>query len=730
MNLAITGFYGSIFVLIILLMRFALRRRLIRRVFVILWDIAAVRFLLPWELPSFFSIYRLFPNPPANMGAGVILPPAQPVISAQTVTAAATSAGTPAAELWPVIWAAGALLCAGIFAALYLRWLPRFRTSLPLFNEYIRVWLQKHPLRRRIDVRYSEYITAPLTYGILRPVILLPKAMIPEDTESLEYILTHEYIHIRRFDAVRKLLYMAAACAAWYNPLVWIMYVAASRDIEISCDEAVVTTCSSTRYARLLIQLEAQKPGAAVFGSSFSRNAMTERIRAIMRAKKQTVFSLILAGALIICVSTALATSPPQEVTQLTQETVYEEQDLISYVDDDGTTWWSSDGGNTFEPLSEKEAQERLQNPEIEWWTEEEYAAWLEEEKVRLQALLGTEAWTNTAGEFTWTQEKIDEAVALYEETLEQIRNGARISRSINGSDADTLIQYADDAAALHTAEYAQFGLEASDDALFYKGERVRYFEDCTELEPGQYAERQIYYDQEGTADIRTVWEERPNADGSMNPFGHLTDIIKIPAKEVEARIDAHLAAEAEDTVVIAAEDVPLETLLAPYTAFGLTYENRPEALRMYWQGKPVHGLYDPQTGRWFANNMNGSDLGSSAVDLEAQYENGRLTGLQEAEHGQTAVFTETAVAEGEEAEPGVPFETIFEQYASLGLQYERISAASTGYNLYYDGKPVNRFADEGPNGSFTFDSADQKHQGITLQVLYSGGKPAALVQK
>jgi len=60
------------------------------------------------------------------------------------------------------------------------------------------------------------------------------------DEEKPNYILTHEFIHIKRFDYAWKLLFAAAVCVHWFNPLVWLMYILANRDIELACDEKVL----------------------------------------------------------------------------------------------------------------------------------------------------------------------------------------------------------------------------------------------------------------------------------------------------------------------------------------------------------------------------------------------------------------------------------------------------------------------------------------------------------
>ena len=123
-------------------------------------------------------------------------------------------------------------------------------------------------------------------------------------------------------------------------------------------------------------------------------------------------------------------------------DTTHEESTLMSYVDPaDGRTYYSFDGGKTFEPLTDAEFEARFPTPNVEWWTYDEYKAWLDKEKVQLQSLLGEEAWTSSDGSFIWTQEKIDETIALYEGILEDMKNGVMYSKNVDDQD-DVLLSY------------------------------------------------------------------------------------------------------------------------------------------------------------------------------------------------------------------------------------------------------------------------------------------------
>ena len=151
----------------------------------------------------------------------------------------AVSVATPSALPVIIVWLTGMCACSLIFLIVYLKCYREFKTSLPARNDSTMRWLQEHELRRTVQIRQSDRIQAPLTYGVFRPVILLPKSINWTDEAGLKAILTHEFTHVRRFDSLAKLVLTAAVCVHWFNPLVWVMYALANRDIELACDEAV-----------------------------------------------------------------------------------------------------------------------------------------------------------------------------------------------------------------------------------------------------------------------------------------------------------------------------------------------------------------------------------------------------------------------------------------------------------------------------------------------------------
>lgn len=161
-----------------------------------------------------------------------------------------------------------------------------------------------------------------MTYGLFRPVILLPEELMHLKEEKMEYILQHEYQHICRFDEIWKFLMVLAVCLHWFNPMVWIMYYILSRDIELACDESVLTyfgAAAKRPYAQILLEMSEEKPLFKPLFNAFGRNATEERIRAIMKYKKKTFVTIVISATLITMVACGFATSkqPNGEVPEV-----------------------------------------------------------------------------------------------------------------------------------------------------------------------------------------------------------------------------------------------------------------------------------------------------------------------------------------------------------------------------------------------------------------------------
>ena len=707
MSLLEMSFSGAILVLMIVVVRAVAIHRFPKKIFLALWIMAVVRLLVPFSVPvpvsSPMGAYSPAAENTVDPGTVHIAVseshlPASGVVTGgyQSVTAdnaPQAAQAVPSVSVWTALWIAGMTVLAGIFLLSYVKSKQEFRTALPLRNENIAKWLNEHRLKRKIEIRQFSGITAPMTYGLFRPVILLPQNTDLDNKQQLEYILFHEYVHIRHCDTALKFLATVALCVHWFNPLVWVLYILFNRDIELTCDECVIRRFGAdnrSAYARTLISMEERKSFIAPFCNNFSKNAIEERIVSIMKTKKSSAAALFAAGVVVTVAAGAFITSVQANEnnnasagqsggtslsfvqtnegsfsaavgSEITATSI-----TITKVGEDGVTYYSRDGGQTWTALTDEELEQYFSITGIEWWTYEEYAEWLENEKVQLQSMIGERGWTSGRGDFVWTQEIVDEAIAMYEGILEDIKNGMLYSKAIYGENDQVVMSfYPADIQEIHEgtataadfSEYAPFGLEWDEDkqALFFNGERVRYFCDGAEIDGGmaiylEYADAEL----KGEIDVHTVRERVDNGDGSYDLMGPLTGLEKYSQEEFDARtfnsssgeFSGVFQSDALETVITMEKDAT-EELLKDYAPFGLSWEIDPVTgeLSMSWQGKPVHSVFDGEKAVWIANNLYGHDLGDDAIDLEAVYEQGRLVGLQETQslHGVETSFTISA---------------------------------------------------------------------------------------
>lgn len=319
------SFGGAVLIAAVLLLRRALLYRVPKWTFLLLWLAALCRLLIPFTLPSRFSVYtgaaravRFFEEntpavssearPPA-IDPGIFREDGRTVPTVPAVPAAAPEK-EPASPL-SAVYLTGASLCGLFFAAAYLRGLRRFRGAKAVTSGFLTRWQREHPTLLPVEIKSCAAVNAPLAYGLLRPVVLLPQNTDWSDEDRLACVLTHEYIHIRRGDLGWKLLLTAALCLHWFNPLVWAMYFHANRDLELACDEAAVRALgldSRKRYACSLLSA-AESGFSPVFITYAAKNHMEERIRAIMKMKKTSVAAILTAAALVAGVTVVFATS-------------------------------------------------------------------------------------------------------------------------------------------------------------------------------------------------------------------------------------------------------------------------------------------------------------------------------------------------------------------------------------------------------------------------------------
>ena len=652
MSLLRMSFAGAVMILVVTVIRALTIYKVPKKTFMVLWGIILARLLIPFSIPSALSVYSLFGKKEPvidNIGGTTVTNPL-PIIQAGQMTASSNhTVNSTSVSSWVIIWIMGALICALVFSITYWKCYREFQTSLPVDNDFTRNWLNNHQIKRRISIRQSPLISTPLTFGIFHPVILMPKTTDWTNEKVLQYVLAHEFVHIRRLDTIMKLLLIAALCVHWFNPFVWMMYILASRDMELSCDEAVVHLFGEhekSAYARTLISMEETRSGFTPLCNNFSKNALEERMTAIMKTKKSTIFSIALAAFIVVGTTTAFATSAKVEASKENSTTLL--AGIESTYTKDGKTYYVLGDGSMME---ESEYLKKYPVPEVEWWTYEEYKEWLENEKKELQSILGATGTAN-GKKIVWTQEKIDETIAMHEEILQDIKNGVKYSKTVDGQEdvmlsmnpgqIDTTVEVATDINSTESNEltqkkmldlYGDYGISFDKSGnMLFQGDLVRWFWDGVDVGDSASSVLCQYYNEKGTVDVHTVRSVIDNGDGSVDPFGKLIKIEKDSQEVFDRRdMDEYLSDGPSTTTASgfsnSNDGTSFAEVMKKYAEFGIRYESGDGLGNIYYNNQLVKTFIDKnKQGDVFTLS---SEDGGEIVVYTVYDKSGNLTGIK-----------------------------------------------------------------------------------------------------
>lgn len=210
-------------------------------------------------------------------------------------TVAAEQAGLPVKILhWmSIIWLVGMIL--------FILW-----------NIILTVRVRKklgRAVRYRDNIYESDNIPSPFVLGVFSPRIYIPFRL--SDRER-EYILRHEQYHIHRRDYLTKIIAVLITSVYWFHPLVWVSYFCMVRDMEMSCDEYVLSEMEEDvrqDYSRSLLAFAANERRFALGTLTFGETDTRSRIKHVLKFKKKGKWMSVLAIALFALVGTACLTN-------------------------------------------------------------------------------------------------------------------------------------------------------------------------------------------------------------------------------------------------------------------------------------------------------------------------------------------------------------------------------------------------------------------------------------
>jgi len=180
-------------------------------------------------------------------------------------------------------------------------------------------------IRPRVNVLFSQLPTSPMTWGVLRPTVVLPATAHAWPNERRRVVLAHELAHVKRKDGLAQIFAQLVCSTYWFNPLVWFAAHRIRLERERACDDQVLrlgTTASD--YADHLIQilrgLRSQQTFSLAAVSMAQRSQLETRLVSILdsrtsrRKLSKTGLALLATVAAVITISLAaigIAASAP-----------------------------------------------------------------------------------------------------------------------------------------------------------------------------------------------------------------------------------------------------------------------------------------------------------------------------------------------------------------------------------------------------------------------------------
>lgn len=172
-----------------------------------------------------------------------------------------------------------------------------------------------HKEKASASVWECDRIPSPFVLGIIRPRIYIPFRM-PKQEQA--YILAHEQCHIRRLDPLWKLIAFLLLAVYWWNPLVWCAFFYLVRDMEMSCDEAVIEQFGNEikqGYSNSLLSFAMERHPYSFAPIAFGEGDAGRRIKNVLNFKKLQTWAAILVIVLLVVVGVSCLTNGKDKIS-------------------------------------------------------------------------------------------------------------------------------------------------------------------------------------------------------------------------------------------------------------------------------------------------------------------------------------------------------------------------------------------------------------------------------
>ncbi len=310
-----------------------------------LWLVAAFRLICPVSIESAFSLFNLKFDLGKTTGVTLrdvpehsisdYIPPVQNVtVTPPTVTPDIIPSPTPGfVENLPVVPSAPAVTepTITLMGVLAIIWCVGI-AALLAYSIFTYIKLKRQMSTAVLlegNIRQASGIRSPFILGFIRPQIYIPYHL---SEGELSYVLAHERYHLKRGDHIIKPLAFLILVLHWFNPLVWLAFHLMVKDMEMSCDEKVLSQDESIRkdYSSTLLSFAAGRSFPAPSPLSFGEGSVKSRIKNVLNWKKPALWLTVAAIIICIAVIAICGTNPRVLISMSDVSSVYAKGEAVS----------------------------------------------------------------------------------------------------------------------------------------------------------------------------------------------------------------------------------------------------------------------------------------------------------------------------------------------------------------------------------------------------------------
>lgn len=330
LNMSLTA---SILIAAVVVIRFALKKAP-KWVTCLLWGVVGFRLLCPFTIESALSLIPakepipsdivMMTRPQIDTGIPAINHAVNPVIiesfSPETVTSA--NPLQIVSFIATNVWIIGIVILLIYVLISYLRLWNKVRGSISFSD----------------NIKLNDYIDTPFILGVIRPTIFIPSGI---RDDQMQHVIAHEKAHIKRLDYLWKPLGFIILTIHWFNPLVWLAYILLCKDIEIACDEKVISymeKSDAVSYSQTLLLCSTTRRNILLCPLAFGEVSVKERIKHVLNYRKPAFWIVIISGIVVVILAVCFLTNPKNDKNE-----VDESQELSANNNQKGTTIEAND---------------------------------------------------------------------------------------------------------------------------------------------------------------------------------------------------------------------------------------------------------------------------------------------------------------------------------------------------------------------------------------------------